>query len=218
VIMDMVWRLVAVAVAAVAGGLGTGALVQTGSQMAMQRKLPPWLARIFRLVGGAAVGFLAALGLLGGGGGWGFGFGGAGAGAGSGTNSGPVALVEKHDAPQTEVPAVSVSEVLRIEVLGDPALARMVGKQFDGSRCYRVETDGQVRMLTLAEIKDMLRKRQEVDPPLRKVVLTLYNDSPDKDVLRVSELRRWVEDELPPRASEKVVVDVESLGQDAPAK
>jgi hypothetical protein len=219
-VTSMLWRLLGVAVAAIAGGLGTGALVGFGARVATRRDMPRWLRRIFRLVGGAAMGFLAALGLLGNGGGWGFGFGGSGTGSGTGTNGGTAALIEKHEPPSTAAPGpdVSLSEMLQIEVLGDPALKRMQGSRFDGTRCYRIDITGETRLLTLPEVEDLIRARQQGSLPLRKVVLTLYNDSPANDVPRVSELKRWIEEEVPPRPEGPIVVDVEQRGQNAPAK
>jgi hypothetical protein len=215
----MIWRLLGVVVAAIAGGLGTGALVQAAARTATGREMPRWLARAFRWFGGAAVGFLAALGLLGTGGGWGFGFGGSGAG-GAGRDGGTSAFVDKQPAhpDETATPEASLSEILRVEVLGDPALRRMEGEHFDGGRCYRVDANGEIRLLTLFELKDLIRSRQQSAQPLRRVVLTLYNDSPANDVPRVSDLKRWVEEELPPRSDGPVVVDVEQRGQNAPAR
>jgi hypothetical protein len=73
-------------------------------------------------------------------------------------------------------------------------------------------------LLTLVEAKEMIRLRQQGSPPLRKVVFTLYNDSPANDVPRVSDLKRWIEEEPPPRGNEPVVVDIEQRGQNAPTR
>jgi hypothetical protein len=216
VIANLAWRLLGVLAATILGGLAAGAFVN----WATSRKLPRWMTRACRIVGAAGLGFLAALGLLGNGGGFGFGFGGSGSGSGTGDNTTPATLVQpqaKHDTPP-ETPPVSLSEELHIEVLGDPALRRMQGDRFDASRCYRVEADGSMRLLTLAETKEMIRVRHQGSPPLRKVVVTLYNDSPANDVPRVSDLKRWVEEQLPPRGSETVVVDIEQRGQNAPTR
>jgi hypothetical protein len=218
VIASLLWRLLGVLAATVVGGLAAGAFVN----WATSRKLPQWMTRLCRLVGAAGLGFLAALGLLGQGGGFGFGLGGTGAGSGTGSNDTSAALLQpqakEKKEPAPETPPISLSEEIRVEVLGDPALRRMQGDRFDASRCYRVEADGSPRLLTLSEAKEMIRLRHQGSPPLRKVVLTLYNDSPANDVPRVSDLKRWTEEELPPRGNEPVVVDVEQRGQNASTK
>lgn len=77
---------------------------------------------------------------------------------------------------------------MRIEVLGKDALKKGDG---DASRCYRVEMGEKARLLTMEEVKEAVRTRQGKEPPLRRIELVLYKDSPDERVPLVSQLRAW---------------------------
>ncbi len=202
-------RSLAVAGGAAVGGFGAGVVTQLVSRLLTTRKVPPLALRFVRLLGAAAVGIVAAILLFGSGGGWGGGGTGwgllGGAGLDSGTGKGsqgaeataratpPDKETRKSDAGRKEVPA---SATARVEVLGDDRVR-------DG-RLYRFE--GEERLRTLAEIRDALEARKKDRPPLEKVVLVIYQNSPDEQKHQVVALRNLAEDlgltvgkDLPPR-------------------
>lgn len=72
---------------------------------------------------------------------------------------------------QEKQPPVPESASLRVEVLGDPAKTK--DRHF-----YRVEGG---LLLNLQEVRERLAQRRKQELPLQKVVIVLYEDSPDKD-------------------------------------
>lgn len=224
---DLPVRVLAVLGAAAVGAFGTGGLVRLAARLTMTRqRLPLWLLRTLRLLGGVALGWLAALwmflGSFGGLGGWGFGGGG---GRGEGNTEGPVAVApkekekEKEKVPEPEPPPPGAADSLRVEVLGHDALKRLEGSGGDAEHRYRVDTGKGPRLMTFAELKDLVRTRQQGERPLRQVTLVLYKDSPNPDKAQVADLQNWLQDDLPPTAKgEKIVVNIDLRGQNAPAK
>ncbi len=215
--MDGVIKLLAVAGGALIGGLLVGLLTGAAVRGLTARKMAPWARNIMRLLGAVAGGWLVALWLLAGGG-WEIG-GPGGLGIGSGSGRGP--STQRHEARDTSPSTRSLAatgenarfeESLRIEVLGPAPLRKLAGgKEPNLQRPYRVE--GQ--MMSLAEIKDLIRKRRLQEPPLRHVVLVLYNDSPARDRPVVYDLADWA-GAVVAEGRDKLKVDYDLPGGDAP--
>jgi hypothetical protein len=102
---------------------------------------------------------------------------------------------------------------LRVEVLGPDALKKLSEKP-DFERCYRVE--GESGLLTRPEAKEFILRRQKKEPPLRRVVIVVYKDSPARDKELVTELEAWARD-LPAEGG-KMKVDIDLPGEDAPIR
>ncbi|HWG41315.1 MAG TPA: hypothetical protein VN688_00915 [Gemmataceae bacterium] len=214
---DVVVKILAVVGGGVAGGLGLGLLAQLLSRAFTTRKLPAWPVLTVRLLGGLICGWLVSLWLFGGGGpgiggrgGWGLG---SGSGKGEGEGEKTTATVKKDNGDKkTDADSQSpAAETLRIEVLGADTLKK---QDVDGPRCYRIESAEGPRLLTFTEIKEAIKARQQKQPPLRRIELVLYKDSPDQRVRLVSQLKAW--------ASEldggKMKVDLSQPDANAPTK
>jgi hypothetical protein len=230
---DLPMRFLAVLGGAAVGWFGMGGLLRLAARLTMTRqKTPTFIGRVLRSLGAVVLGWLAALwmfgtglGGFGGPGGWGLG---PGRGIGNGTSIGteaPQAVLkdqEKEKAkPSESGPAPAApSESQRVEVLGPEAVQRAeVGKQVDAERRYRLDAGAGTRLMTLAELKDFLRARQQTDPPLRQVILVLYRDSPERHTAAVDDLRRWIEEDLPSRTKgARILVDTDLRAQNAPAR
>jgi hypothetical protein len=213
-------RALAVAGAALVGGLLLGLLGQVAARLVL-RRARPGLVKALRLGGGLGMGVIAALfffgsgpGGFGGGPGWGlFGSGGAGAGLGTGptqdtgkgrpeAGSPPETL--KGDPADRQARAVgetkpnaqtSEGAALRVEVLGD--------ERVEGERFYRLDGGGPLQ--TLAEVRQHLRQCQKEGHP-GQLQVVLYRNSPNEDKQQVMALRAAAQDfglpvtlEFPPR-------------------
>jgi hypothetical protein len=209
-------KILAIFGGAVLGGLLLGYFTQVLVRMVSTQKMPTWARNVVRLLGAVVVGWVLALWLfggpgpgIGGSGGWGFG-----QDSGSGTSK---AKAPEKGGPSSakETPEVpSADSTVRIEVLGPDALQRLSGKA-DQAHCYRVDTEAGPRLMSLPEVKDFLRGRLKKEPPLRRVSLVLYKDSPDKSVPLVRELKDWAGD-LTTDGSRKMPVDVLESDKNAP--
>lgn len=207
-------KILAVIGGAVMGGLVVGVLAQLLARAFTTQKLPRWPLLTVRLLGAVIGGWLVALWVLGGGGAGLGGAGGWGLGSGPGKGEGEKAVeVSKQDGEgkkngETRTPA---DETMRIEVLGRATVSE---SDIQAERWYRIDTDEGSRLLTFAEVKEAIKTRQQQQPPLRRLELVLYNNSPAKDVAVVSQLRTW--------ASElnggKMKVDILQPDADAPRK
>jgi hypothetical protein len=221
--VDVLVRCLAVAGAAAVGGVLVGLLTQLIVKATTTKKLPPWPLNTVRLLGAVASGWLVALWLFGGGGpgiggsgGWGFG-------SGSGRGEGDKHSAEKDKGGKDKggtdsTKPVPADESLRVEVLGDPALMRIAGGNFDPARCYRVAGADGGKLLTLAEVKEAVRRRQQQAPPLRRLVLVLYTDSPEKKVGRVEDLKTWADDLVVRGTKDKLRVDFSEPDEAAPTR
>jgi hypothetical protein len=230
---DLPIRVLAVLGAAAIGAFGTGGLLRLAGRLTMTRgKLPVWIPRILRTLGAVALGWLAALWMFGSGlggfggpGGWGLG---PGSGIGNGTTlgTGDASLAPKEDDKEKKKVSeagpepAAASESLRIEILGPEAILRLdSGKGGDAERRYRLDAGTGTRLMTMAELKDFLRARQQTDPPLRQVILVLYRDSPERHTAAVDDLRHWIEEDLPYRTKgAKILLDIDLRAQNAPTK
>ena len=211
---DVVVRILAVVGGGVLGGLGLGLLAQLLARAFTTKKLPRGPVLVVRLLSGVICGWLIALWLFGGGGagigglgGWGLG---SGTGKGSGEKTTEVAKKDGEGAKDDGEAKTPAEETLRIEVLGKDTLKKM---DADAVRCYRIERSGP-RLLTFEEVKEEIKKRQQQQPPLRRIEIVLYKDSPDERVPLVSELKAWAR-ELDDR---KMKVDISQPDADAPRK
>lgn len=218
-------RVLAVLGAAALGAFGVGGLVKFAARLTMSRqKLPPRLLQLLRGLGAIALGWLVALWAFSTGNGGFGGPGGVGTGAGTGKGEGTTAVSPKEgEKPKASEPGpepVEASESLQVEVLGVEAVRRLDGgKGGEAEHRYRVETGNGPRLLTLAGLKDLLRARQHGDRPLRQVNLVLYRDSPERRTAAVADLKRWIEEDLPPGGKgERILVNIDLRGQNAPAK
>lgn len=212
---DVVVKILAVVGGGVGGGLGCGLLAQLLMRAMTIRKPPRWSLVTIRLMGCVICGWFVALWLFGGGGpgiggtgGWGFG---------SGLGKGERMKFE--DAPKKDGDGRSnegarpspSGETLRIEVLGNAALSESDRK---AERWYRIEAATDAHLLTFAGIKEAIEKRQQDQPPLRRIEIVLYKDSPDEHVPIVNQLRTWAGD----RDGGKMKVDISRPDSDAPRK
>ncbi len=141
-------------------------------------------------------------------GGWGFG-----SGSGKGESEKTVEVGKKDDASKNgdgdkETPP---GETFRIEVLGSAALPEA---DVQAERWYRIEAEEGPRLLTFAEVKAVVKNRQRQQPPLRRLEIVLYKDSPDEHVALVDQLVRWGRD----LNDGKMRVDMSKSGTEAPRK
>jgi hypothetical protein len=162
-----------------------------------------------RLLGGAICGWLVALWLFGGGG---SGIGGTGGmGFGSGTGEGDGEKTIQIGKTNGDAAKTSAGELVRIEVLGRTNLGESDIRE---ERWYRIETTEGPRLLTFDEVKKAIRNREQQQPPLRRIEIVLYKDSPDERVPIVSQLRTWAGDQN----GGKMKVDILRSDNDAPEK
>ncbi|HTU20585.1 MAG TPA: hypothetical protein VMG10_21165 [Gemmataceae bacterium] len=208
-------KIFAVIGGAVMGGLVVGLLAQLLMRAFTTQKLPRWPLLTVRLIGAVIGGWLVALWVLGGGGagfggagGWGLG---SGPGQGDGQQTAEVGKQDGDDKKNGSETRTLAGGTMRIEVLGNAALSE---SDIQVGRRYRIDTDREWQLLTFAEIKDAIKKRQQEQPPLRRVEMVLYRDSPDKQLPVVSQLRTWASD----LNGGKMKVDISQPDADAPRK
>jgi hypothetical protein len=210
--VGLVVKGLAVLGGAVLGGLLTGLLVQLLVKALTAQKLPRYLLQAFRLIGALLAGWLVALFVFGGGG---SGLGGLG-GWGFGPNQQKDSSAKK-DAPSKEGSdsakdksrdkglGPASESVLRVEVLTNPAVEKVLGKEgVERRRFYRIEGAEANDLLTLDEMKKKIRERLAKQPPLQRLDIVTGLDNPDKNAGLVVDLRQWAEDqklkvEFPPR-------------------
>jgi hypothetical protein len=203
--VGLVVKALAVVGGAVLGGLFTGLLVQLLVKALLAQKVPRYPLLAFRVLGAVLAGWLVALFVFGGGGPGLGGLGGGGFGSGDQKN----AAAKKDSAPKEgSDPAKDKSRdkapegVLRVEVLTNPTIEKLLGPPaIVKQHFYRIEGAEANDLLTLDDLKQKIRVRL---PALRRLDIVTREDSPDKDVPRVAELRQWAEDqklkvEFPPR-------------------
>ncbi|MHB1425805.1 MAG: hypothetical protein ACYC3I_21780 [Gemmataceae bacterium] len=212
---DVLVKILAVVGGGVGGGLGLGLLAQLLMRAMTIRKPPRWSVLTVRLLGGVVCGWLVALWLFGGGGsgiggtgGWGFG---SGAGKGDGKKTEEIDKKDSGGKSNSDSKQTPGAESLRIEVLGHAALGE---QDIRAERWYRIETTEGPRLLTFSDVKEAIQKRRQEQPPLRRIEIVLYNDSPDERVPIVSRLRTWAGDQN----EGEIKVDTSRLDSDAPRK
>jgi hypothetical protein len=211
----MAEKVLAVVGGAVVGGLFVGLLAQLVIRATTTQKLPPRPLLVVRLLGAVIGGWLVALWVFGGGGaglggagGWGLG---SGPGQGNGTKTTQPAQKDQHGKKSDAATHTPSDETLRIEVLGKASLSP---SDRDASRCYRIGTGDGAKLLTFAEVKELVKERQKGQPPLRRIEIVLYKDSPDERVPLVSQLKTWAAEQ----DGGKMKVDVSQPDANAPPK
>jgi hypothetical protein len=212
---DGLVKILAVVGGGVLGGFGLSLLAQLLAKALTTKKLPPWPTVIVRVLGGVICGWLVYIWLFGGGGpgiggmgGW---FSGSGTGRGEGEKTTTTAKKEG-EGKKTNGEAKSPSDqTLRIEVLGQEPLKKADVK---GLRCYRLDVGDGPHYWTFTEVKEAVNKRRRQEPPLRRIEIVLYKDSPDEQVPLVSQLKAWA-GELD---DGKMKVDVSKPDAEAPMK
>ena len=209
-------RILAVVGGAGVGGFGLGWLVQMAVRGWTGQQVPRWVLMTLRGVAGVISGWLVALWLFAGGGG---GFGGPG-GFGIGGNNGDNKPAEtaKNDEKKDRKQDNDTQNVatLNVEVLGNETLKQIGGNNANLERCYRIETATGPRLLTLKEVEDTIKQRAAEIQPLKNLTLVLYNDSPAKNVPRVSDLADWADAPVVPGSNTRLSVGYERRYQNAP--
>jgi len=206
-INDVPIRILAVLGAFGLGYVLLGVIVAVLVKLTTGQKTPAWLLYIFRTLGGIVTCWLAILWLFGVGGyglggPGGYGLGGAGSGSGDGTGTGTELVstskdsppAEKEKAGKSDEPGIGEGDTIRVEILGPEPLRKLAGTgKVDPTRLYRLA--GQKgNLLTLQELQALLRKRRDGKPPLRRLEIVLYLDSPAREVSHVAALARWARD------------------------
>jgi hypothetical protein len=209
VMTDTVVKILAVIGSGAGGGLALGLLAQLLLRTMTTRNLPRWSVQTIRLLGGLICAWLVALWLFGGGGSGIGGSGGLGFGSGEGQGDGEKIVGNaKKNGSRAETPS---DESMQIVVLGR---ANLTEDQIKAKSWYRIETGEGPRMLTFEEVKRAIRNRQREQPPLRRIEIVLYKNSPDERVPIVSQLRAWASDYY----GDKMKVDLLRSDQEMPGK
>jgi hypothetical protein len=186
----------------VVGGLVVGWLIRVLVLLFAGQRLPRWLHWVFRALGALLVGWLVYLYVFGGGG---SGFGGFG-GTGTGGNNPPAEKDTVKDKPATDnkdgkdnssTMIINESETLTVEVLSEPDLKRVHSKPLNPNNPaptpYRI-LNGDGKLRSRPEIQEYIEKRQKRKPPLRKIILVLYKETPRELQEPVYSLKTWAED------------------------
>lgn len=229
--LDLPIKALAVLGAFAVSSAVAGWLARTVVRMWFRQELkggPLWTVR---MLSGLAGGWLLALLLFGGGGGGLGGPGGSGLGAGKGAGDkdgkasdkqavspGKESTAGEGKAGKGKSDAVGgPGELLRIEVLGEAPLRKLTGSgTFEPTRGYRV---GGVtgRLLTLDEVKLLIRQRAAAFPPLRRIEIVVYKDSPDFARPQVADLASWAR-EVKATDGERMRVDFSEPDRYAPVE
>lgn len=197
--MDFPIRVLAVVGGFAAAHVLGGWLARLLIKALFRRKLDGWPLWVVRLLSGVLGGWLVALLLFGGGGGGlggpgGTGFGGTGKGEGVDKESKrPLDKATKPDDKDKDKSddGAGPGETLVLEVLGEAPLRKLTPKGVvDATRCYRV-AGMPARVYGLDEIKALIRQRRAAEPPLSRLEIVVYKDSPDFARPQVAELAAW---------------------------
>ena len=198
------------------GGFLGGWLVGLVAKFSFRQTLPNWLAWTMRSLSGLIFAWivwnsLSGKGPFGGLGNWLFGDGPgqetnyvgdervkdktpAGSKSGKGDKTVDPPKDKDQDKSKTDGPGIGSGEAIRVEVLGNGPLEKLAreGKPNYEKR-YRL-ADAPTALRTLEEIKTLISQRREKTPSLRKLIVIVYSDSPDKDSGSVEGLLRWAKD------------------------
>jgi len=169
---ETIVKVLAIVGGAGLGGLVIGMLAGIIVKTVARRPAPRLVKNLVRLLGAVAAGLAVYLFVFGPGGGglgglgWGLGGGDGGTtGHGHSTQSGPVGTRQE----QTSAPATAPArdQVLAIEMLG--------GARVKDNRFYLVE--GEKEPATLEELRKLLEKRLQTQPPLKAIDIVIREDS-----------------------------------------
>jgi hypothetical protein len=213
-------KLLAVIGAAAVGALVLGGVVQMVVKVAFAQKVPRWPMWGIRSLGAVASAWLVYLWLfgsgaggLGGPGGWWGGGRGVGEGNTESTTrnkeTGKAAEIgeKTKDKTKSEAPP---EQTLKIEVLGNDAVKSITRSgAADVNKRYRIP--GDPRLYNLADLRKLIKERRKGTPPLKRLVLIIYSDSPDRRTSQVADLESWARDLAP-----KLEVDLQEPDRKAP--
>jgi hypothetical protein len=181
---------------AVVGGFLVGLLVRFLVKALSAQKVPPKIMLIVRLLGAVAAGWLVALWVWGGGGPGIGGSGGIGFGGGTGGNKPPATESHKDQVRSDKGENAGREGVLRVEVLTNLAVEKLLGKEaVRAQRYYHVLSTEEKDLLTLDELKEIIRKRAKEQPPPRRLDIVTGPESPVPELPRVNDLTRWAKDQ-----------------------
>jgi hypothetical protein len=202
-------KILAIAGAVALGAFVVGWLVQLAAG-AFGQKVPPFVLGLVRAVAGVGCGVLVYFWLFVGGGGFGGGGWGFGRGTGKGPSEGTEKVAPKGDSTGkagTGVGPGRAGDPLEVEVLGDELLKQLAKRRGDPSanlyRRYRVARDGKKELMTLDDVKELIKQRRE-RPGLPEVSIVVYKDSPAADTAWVTDLMSYAEGLAKPGAPLKV--------------
>jgi hypothetical protein len=208
---DLPVHLLAVIGAFTVGGFLGGWGVALAAKLAFNQKLPNWLSWAMRLLCGLVAGWLVWMWLFGpgggGGGGGGWWPGGTGTSGEKDKGSDKTGKPDKTPDPITppkdkepdntgkpDGPGIGSGEAIRVEVLGNGPLEKLSrGGKMDPEKRYRI-ADASTTLRTFAEIKKLILERRSQTPPLRKLDVVIYLDSPDQASSPVKGLVEWARD------------------------
>jgi len=206
-------KILAVIGGAVLGALVAGLLAQLVTRAMTMQKMPRWSIIVIRLLGGVIGGWLVAW-VLGFGGGSGYGGSGGwwpGSGQGQGPDAKEVAKKEGDNGKHKGDGETPRDETMRIEVLGSAALPEGYSSK---QRLYRLDQGPEAELLNFADVRDAIKKRQAQQPPLRRIEIVLYKDSPEEHLPVVAILQAWCS----ALEAGKMKVDIQKRSGDAPRK
>jgi hypothetical protein len=99
-------------------------------------------------------------------------------------------------------------------VLGDAPLKKIAkGTSFDASKRYRLV--GEPGLRTIEEVQQIIRQGRERKPPLVRLEIIVYLDSPARDRPQVAALAEWVRDLGDPNKG-RIRVDYSEPEMEAP--
>jgi hypothetical protein len=118
---------------------------------------------------------------------------------------------------ETDGPGIGVGETLRVEVLGNGPLEKLAGeRKMNLEKRYRI-ADAPTTLRTFEEIKKLILERRSQTPPLKKLDVVIYLDSPDRASSPVKGLVDWAQD-LDPGVAGALVVEEKTPTRSAPLK
>ncbi len=196
--LAFVVKLLAIVGGAVVGGFFVGWFMRSLVMMTTGQRLPALLHWTCRSVGGLICGWLMYLFVFSSGNGGLGGSGGLGTGGSSG-NPDKTDTTTAHPStanPKTTGLGVTESgDAVTIEVLGEDDIKRIDPDRFkkgELDHCYRL-FDGDRRLLTLDQIKEAIEGRQQRSPPLQRIILIRYKDTPGVVQDPVANIKNWAE-------------------------
>jgi hypothetical protein len=176
---DWLLRGLAVVGAAALGGFGSGLILQLSARLTTTRQVPRPVLRIIRLMGAITCGLLAAMALLRAGGPGG---GGSGEGGGKDVGQGPRDVnISKDAVPKEQNKDSYPAELKSMRIVVVPSK--------DG-HYYRIDD----KNLNFAEVKERVASRRAHAIPFEKLVIVIFEDSPDQNTPVVQQLKALAQD------------------------
>ncbi len=228
---DLPVKVLAVIGAFTLGGFLGGWALSLTAKFAFNQKVPNWLAWTMRLLTGLVAGWIAWL--------WLFGAGGGGFGGGSGVGLGGIddsnskdraadksGKDEKKPDPEEtpkakdpdskskkDGPGIGSGETINVEVLGDESVKKLAGgNEVNLEKRYRL-ADAPTSLRSLEEIKALILERLKHTPPLQKLNVIIYLNSPAGDSAPVKRFVQWAGD-----IGDSLVIEEKYPSRTAPLK